>query len=685
MEQNKTTFLTELTNGFEALDMPEWFQQSVKQYQRLITKPVQVGNLMIGNGESIKVQSMTNTDTMKTDATVEQIKRLVDAGCDIARITVPNLNDAKNLESIKTKLIAGGYTIPIVADVHFTPQAAMIAAEIVEKVRINPGNFVDRKRFEEKTYTEVDYQAELKRVEDKFIPLIEVCKKNGTAMRIGANHGSLSDRIINWYGDNPEGMVQSALEFLNICEQQNFDQIVFSMKSSNTLVMVAAYRLLVHRLLERGALYPIHLGVTEAGDDEDGRAKSAFGIGAMLMDGIGDTIRVSLTEDPEKEIPVAKKILRSIERFLSVAENSDDITNALGNQSIAKVINPFNFSRAKTFPVGGWGGASATQVLFSSGFPLEKKSDLGKIGIEEIKTTDKWNTKLFCPDLVYLDGKYSSLSLAGFIKEAGQQVLVSKEESSKYNIGDTYVLYSEFAKFLSDSSEQGSANTKVVVLCVADFATLKHVYLENPKKFENVIFLLDRNNVDSLRSLRHLALALKAIGVQQPLVLSLNGYLTNTDIQPFSDTEEHKIAQALYLAHLLVDGLLDGVAYLGGSEVELKYLFSILQASRQRISKPEYISCPSCGRTLFDLQEVTAKVKNATNHLVGVKIAVMGCIVNGPGEMADADFGYVGSGPGKITLYRGKEIKVRGVESEHAVARLVDLIKEEGFWQDSPQ
>ncbi len=659
------------TDSLNVKNIPVWFQENFIRYRRLNSRPVKVGKYTVGGDNPIWLQSMVNTDTMNTAATVDQIKRLSDRGCHIARVTVPNLNTARNLETIKNQLISESYTIPIVADVHFTPQAAVIAAEIVEKVRINPGNFVDRKHFEEKEYTDEQYRSELKRVEDKLIPLLDVCRKHKTAMRLGSNHGSLSDRIFNRYGDGPEGMVQSALEFLDICEQEKFDQVIFSMKSSNTLVMVAAYRLLVHRFWERGVFYPIHLGVTEAGDDEDGRAKSALGIGSLLMDGIGDTIRVSLTEDPEKEIPVAYKIVESVKHFTSIEKERKPV----GKIQIG--FNPFDFNKSETQSVGTWGRSYPAQVMFSPDFPLNNKSDFAQIGIYQIPATEKWISATHAPDLLFLKQGGDIPTLL----DAGQKMVISCQDASQ-EVEIKNIFYNSWLEYSTSENLRNKEELSVVRFQPSEVKTLIDDFQESSDSFSNVLLVLEggyKGDTCSLRYLRHIAVTLKNAGIRQPLALSYKGLTLPSSL---NDSEAYKVAQAVYGGYMLVDGLINGVLMEKGTEKDLKYLYSVLQASRQRISKPEYISCPSCGRTLFDLQEVTAKVKAATHHLVGVKIAVMGCIVNGPGEMADADFGYVGSGPGKITLYKGKKVMVRNVKSEDAVQELVNLIKREGYWQE---
>lgn len=662
---------------------------SLTQLSRLKTREVKIGDLRLGNGNPIRVQTMTTTDTMDTMATVEQTIRCIEAGAELVRITAPSKKEAENLQNIKDELRKRGYTTPIVADIHFTPNAAEIAARIVEKVRVNPGNYVDKKKFEQIDYTDAEYLEEIERIRERFTPLVLICKEYGTAMRIGTNHGSLSDRIMSRYGDTPIGMVESAMEFLRIARSEDYHNIVLSMKASNPQVMVQAYRLLVQQMeAEFGECYPLHLGVTEAGDGEDGRVKSAAGIGTLLEDGIGDTVRVSLTEDPELEIPVCKDLIKRYS-----IENRAGLTQGLV-PSITKVpYDPFNYSRRKTFSVSNIGGTQVPVVIadFSKVTQITP-SHLEAIGYKYDAVTDKWAIGDAAADYIFTGNQLLDFALPGTLK-----VIVypaTYEESTDK--------YSYFPIF--DRSGYAQANCKsdainfVMVDCFNDATAVNDfTFLEEFANDTTVVLCLSSTNANAMQSIRRMMMELMNLHVQNPVVI-----ITDSDWQT---ADEHLIHYATECGSLLLDGMGDGIClgmtadsyqaqskgemdtsgrnYLNNTSVEQfinSSAFSILQATRTRISKTEYISCPSCGRTLFDLQETTAKIRNVTNHLKGVKIAIMGCIVNGPGEMADADFGYVGSGVGKITLYKGKDIMKRNIDSEIAVSELINLLKEHGAW-----
>lgn len=662
---------------------------SLTQLSRLKTREVKIGDLRLGNGNPIRVQTMTTTDTMDTMATVEQTIRCIEAGAELVRITAPSKKEAENLQNIKDELRKRGYTTPIVADIHFTPNAAEIAARIVEKVRVNPGNYVDKKKFEQIDYTDAEYLEEIERIRERFTPLVLICKEYGTAMRIGTNHGSLSDRIMSRYGDTPIGMVESAMEFLRIARSEDYHNIVLSMKASNPQVMVQAYRLLVQQMeAEFGECYPLHLGVTEAGDGEDGRVKSAAGIGTLLEDGIGDTVRVSLTEDPELEIPVCKDLIKRYS-----IENRAGVTQGLV-PSITKVpYDPFNYSRRKTFSVSNIGGTQVPVVIadFSKVTQITP-SHLEAIGYKYDAVTDKWAIGDAAADYIFTGNQLLDFALPGTLK-----VIVypaTYEESTDK--------YSYFPIF--DRSGYAQANCKsdainfVMVDCFNDATAVNdYTFLEKFANDTTVVLCLSSTNTNAMQSIRRMMMELMNLHVQNPVVI-----ITDSNWQT---ADEHLIHYATECGSLLLDGMGDGIClgmtaasyqaqsngemdtsgrnYLNNTSVEQfinSSAFSILQATRTRISKTEYISCPSCGRTLFDLQETTAKIRNVTNHLKGVKIAIMGCIVNGPGEMADADFGYVGSGVGKITLYKGKDIMKRNIDSEIAVSELINLLKEHGAW-----
>lgn len=637
---------------------------SLTHYQRRKTIEVKIGDVPLGGNNPIRVQSMTTADTMDTAKTVAECIRLIEAGSEYIRITAPSVKETENLKNIKNELRKMGYTVPLIADIHFTPNAAELAARIVEKVRINPGNYADRKRFEVIDYTESEYQAELERIREKFIPLIKICKEYGTAMRIGTNHGSLSDRIMSRYGDNPLGMVESALEFLRIAEEENFYNIVLSMKSSNPQVMVQAYRLLVQRLDEEGLKpYPLHLGVTEAGDGEDGRVKSAVGIGTLLEDGLGDTVRVSLTEDPEYEIPVAKKL---VNRYIQRAEKALPIPEI---QLENYPINPFSYTRRETKEVFNFGGKNVPRVIADySDYQNITVEDLKQIGHFYLPATDKWAMNDLGADFVYLGNQKVPFMFPNGLKaiQNYQTWVEEKEEAYPLFSEATYLTYDKCSEKLN------------FLLLKVEETDLRGKLLKNLQEETNpFVLVLETANEHAMPALRRLMVELIQNKIQLPIVIRRK-YTTD-------DLESLQIDASTDVGGLLIDGLGDGVML----SVKKDFIkdanslaFGILQATRTRITKTEYISCPSCGRTLFDLQEVTAKIRKRTDHLKGVKIAIMGCIVNGPGEMADADYGYVGSGKGKITLYRGKEVVKKTVAEEKALDELINLIKEDNKWTE---
>jgi len=635
---------------------------------------VQIGDLLLGNpdvgdGHPIRVQTMTTTDTMDTLATVEQSIRCIEAGSELIRITAPSKREAENLLHIKNELRRRGYKTPIVADIHFTPNAAEIAARIVEKVRVNPGNYVDKKKFESIEYTDAQYREEIDRIHQRFVPLIKICKEYGTAMRIGTNHGSLSDRIMSRYGDTPIGMVESAMEFLRIARSENYHQIVLSMKSSNPQVMVHAYRLLVKTMFEEfGECYPLHLGVTEAGDGQDGRIKSAVGIGTLLEDGLGDTIRVSLTEDPEREIPVCKNLVK---RYQSFEDATQDML------PLSKICyDPFNYQRRQTFEIQNIGGKHIP-VVIADFTRLENMTpaDLQQIGYTYDPSTDKWAIADAAADYIYTGDKSIDFDLPGTLRP----ILSSTIWKTIQDKEKCYPVY-EAAEFIHPSCSK-SEKVNFVFLDVnwADRnPTHFSRFLELLRNDQTVILCLRASGSNSMQSIRRTYNELIDRDIRNPVVNFIDS--------DWPTRGEQLIHFATDSGALFLEGLGDGIFLRDktGTESDPCFLnsaaFGILQATRMRISKTEYISCPSCGRTLFDLQETTASIRAVTNHLKGVKIAIMGCIVNGPGEMADADFGYVGSGPGKITLYRGKEIIKRNVNSDVAVQELIDLIKENNAW-----
>ena len=639
------------------------YATSLYAYERRKTIPVQIGDLYLGSDFPIRIQSMTTIDTMDTQGSIEQSIRMIDAGCELVRITAPSVKEAQNLENIRKGLRERGYTTPLVADIHFTPNAAELAARIVEKVRINPGNYADKKRFETIDYTDASYASELDRIRDKFLPLVKICKEYGTAMRIGTNHGSLSDRILSRYGDTPHGMVESALEFLRICEDENYFNIVLSMKSSNTQVMVEAYRLLSKKLKDGGFKdYPMHLGVTEAGEGEDGRIKSAVGIGSLLEDGLGDTIRVSLTEDPEFEIPVAQDLVR---RYDSRASSQDPI-QAFAGQSDAfdSPIHPFAHSRRKTSEIFSIGGHQVPRVIadFSTRASISIV-DLKAIGHFYLPEPDKWAMNDLGADFIYTGKASLDFMLPNGLRQIQDASVCTP---------------SEFVYPLFTYSEYQSASTKHPVL---NFVSVDSAELcsENDSFDPTCVIVLKSSNTHQMPAIRRGFFHLMEKGITNPVIIHLNyGSISDDQFQLFAPTDG---------GALFIDGLGDGLLLSLNHSKNKEALcnttnFGTLQASRMRISKTEYISCPSCGRTLFDLQETTAMIRQKTDHLKGVKIGIMGCIVNGPGEMADADYGYVGIGKDKIALYKGQEVVKKSVPADSAVDELIQLIKEHGDWRE---
>lgn len=616
----------------------------------------------MGSDYPIRIQSMTTTDTMNTMATVEQSIRMIESGCELVRITAPSINEAKNLENIKKELRARGYQTPLVADIHFTPNAAEAAARIVEKVRINPGNFADKKKFETIEYTDNDYEAELERIRERFIPLVKICKEYGTAMRIGTNHGSLSDRILSRYGDTPMGMVESALEFLRICESENYRNIVLSMKSSNPQVMVEAYRLLVNRMSAENMLYPLHLGVTEAGDGDDGRIKSALGIGCLLEDGLGDTIRVSLTEDPEFEAPVAIKLAQ---RY-TTRSTHQHITPVYPESE--KLFSPFEYEKRHTVTTGNFGGSNVPRVIADlSHKPNITPADLADVGHIYDEQLDKWHMSDMGVDYLYLGNHKLSFMPPNGLKCIYNTATWEKIEDKKNN----YPLIK-----LKDT-ESKITQTDNLSFIEIDTALANQEMFSFLSTLKNSVLVVHTTNEHALPSIRQFFLDCLASGVQLPIIIQRS--------YSAKDKETFLLHASTDTGALFIDGFGDGL-WLSHPDIDAKIInavaFGVLQASRTRISKTEYISCPSCGRTLFDLQETTARIRAVTDHLKGVKIGIMGCIVNGPGEMADADFGYVGTGPGKITLYKGKEVVKRNIDATIAVDELINLIKKNNMWVD---
>ncbi|MCJ8212024.1 (E)-4-hydroxy-3-methylbut-2-enyl-diphosphate synthase [Mucilaginibacter sp. RS28] len=701
--------------------LPGRYCNSLTDYSRFITREVNIGDVPLGGHNPIRIQSMTTTDTMDTLATVEQSIRMIEAGCEYIRITAPSIKEAQNLANIKAELRRRGYAAPLVADIHFTPNAAEIAARIVEKVRINPGNYADKKRFDELEYTDAEYQGELDRIFQKFSPLVKICKEYGTAMRIGTNHGSLSDRIMSRYGDTPQGMVESAMEFIRMCEALNYHNLVISMKSSNPQVMVQAYRLLVETMVGEGMNYPLHLGVTEAGDGEDGRIKSAVGIGTLLEDGLGDTVRVSLTEEPEAEAPVAKALVdRYSERnknqesriknqeegpSLNLSPVGRDFEDASVTSHLAPQYNPYEYQKRETYEANAFiGGHMVPRVVLDlSRENLKDPAVLAAAGYLYSPILDKYNMADQSVDFVYLADQLPSFNFPGNLKQL-YNYSTWKALANKTLCHPVFTLQ-EYA----DPSADRTSPLNLVRVANADLDT--DLFAELPMD-QTLVFVLETNEAHGMADQRQFFFKLQEFGLDVPVIIKrsysfksqeardenqgaispqvsksasqqvkvlpigedLGGVALITQLQLYAATD---------MGALLVDGYGDGV-WIDAPQLPASIItstaFGILQATRSRISKTEYISCPSCGRTLFDLQETTQMIRSRTSHLKGLKIGIMGCIVNGPGEMADADYGYVGAGPGKITLYRGKEVVKKNVNTANALDELIGIIREDGNW-----
>ena len=608
-------------------------------YRRRSSSPVQVGDLQIGGDAPIRIQSMTTTNTNDTEACVEQAERIIKAGGELVRLTTQGRREAENLKNINARLRADGFNTPLVADVHFNANVADVAALYAEKVRVNPGNYVDPARvFKKIEYTDAEYADELKKLEDRFVPFLNICKEHHTAVRIGVNHGSLSDRIMSRYGDTPEGIVESCMEFLRICKKEQFDNVVISIKASNTVIMVRTVRLLVDEMDRNDMHYPLHLGVTEAGEGEDGRIKSAVGIGALLADGIGDTIRVSLSEEPEAEIPVARHLV-------------DYITKREGHLMVPATASPdFNWlrpERRKTRAAGGIGGSNVPVVIAS--LPNGQTPDAVEFGAD---TT---------PDYIYCG---SSLPAN---RKDGQKYIV--DFNAYTGAKDTYPIFPYNATPFISSVK---ADVKFLVL---QLGAPSEEYLACLKAHPEVVVIAVSNQQNKLGEQRALTHELWTNGLFNPVVFAQmyrHSALEKADFQ---------LEAAADMGALMIDGLCDGIWLMNDGDINVRDIadtsFAILQAARLRTSKTEYISCPGCGRTLYDLRSTIAKIKAATAHMKGLKIGIMGCIVNGPGEMADADYGYVGAGPGKISLYKQKMCVEKAIPESEAVEHLLRFIEED--------
>jgi (E)-4-hydroxy-3-methylbut-2-enyl-diphosphate synthase len=617
------------------------FCKSYTAYSRRRTNNVEIGNLSVGSDFPVRIQSMTNTDTLDTAGTVAQCIRMIRSGAEYVRITAPTIKDAENLKTIREMLRNQGYETPLIADIHFSPKAAETAAEVVAKIRINPGNYSETKRLSDINYTDIEYQSEIKKIKDKLIPLLDICKKNKTALRIGTNHGSLSDRIMSRYGDTPLGMVESTLEFIRICVSEKFYNIVVSMKAGNPKVMIQACRLFVEKSAEENLNFPLHLGVTEAGDGEDGRVKSAVGIGSLSADGIGDTIRVSLTEDPESELPVAK--------LLTEIFAPEKLSKYKPSGTVKFEYDFLNFTKRNSFSVANIGGENPP-VVISNYFGNDSESEKYKIINSDFLADRQTEKNSTVSDYTY------------------------DKTLSKIQFKRQYQIRS-FPDYLSDRNPGKIQFVKL---------TEKESFLpetELLKEDKNAIIIAEINNeYSTVHNARSLFFRLGELQIENPVVIH---YKTET----FS--EAALLQAAGEIGAIMIDGFGDGIWIDSPDKKhfgEIQSLsFSILQACRLRMSKTEYISCPSCGRTLFDLQGTVARIKAKTNHLKNLKIGIMGCIVNGPGEMADADYGYVGTGKGKITLYKKKEIIKKNISESMAVEELINIIKTNGDWteQDS--
>jgi (E)-4-hydroxy-3-methylbut-2-enyl-diphosphate synthase len=663
-----------------AILLPGRYCNSLTAYSRFVTREITIGDVPMGGNNPIRIQSMTTTDTMDTIGTVEQSIRMINAGCEYVRITAPSIKEAQNLAEIKKQLRQRGYNTPLVADIHFTPNAAEVAARIVEKVRVNPGNYADKKKFDQIDYTDLQYQGELDRIYQKFTPLVKICKEYGTAMRIGTNHGSLSDRIMSRYGDTPQGMVESAMEFIRMCETLNFYNLCISMKSSNPQVMVQAYRLLVETMIAEGMNYPLHLGVTEAGDGEDGRIKSAVGIGTLLEDGLGDTVRVSLTEEPEAEAPVA---IALVERYTqrAKAERQKVKGEALSEKYLSPLTfnlsppqhNPYEYKKRETYEANAFiGGHMVPRVVVDlSKAILKDASVLNAAGYLYSPLLDKYNMAEQSVDFVYFGDELPSFNLPSNLKQLYNY-------KAWQQLADKTLCHPLFtlAEYVGDVDHSSTLN--LVSLKPADLESDEFGALP----FSNsLVFVLETDELHGMADQRSFFFKMEELGLEVPVIIK-RSYNFETEVSELK-TQNLQLNAATDLGALLIDGFGDGI-WIDAPQVDTKIItstaFGILQATRSRISKTEYISCPSCGRTLFDLMVTTQMIRSRTSHLKGLKIGIMGCIVNGPGEMADADYGYVGSGTDKITLYRGKEAVKKNISAVNALDELIGIIREDGNW-----
>lgn len=627
---------------------------NISGYKRKPTLAVRIGDLGLGGENPIRLQTMTTTNTNSINESVEQCLRAIDAGAELIRLTTQGVKEVESLAQIKKIIREKGVNTPIVADIHFNPAAAIEAAKYADKIRINPGNYSDKSRTSNFSFTNSDYEAELERAEKKFLELLQVCKQNQVTIRIGVNHGSLSQRIMNRYGDTPLGMAISAMEFVRICSKYNHHLVVVSMKSSNTRVMVQASRYVVKMMVDEGFNYPMHLGVTEAGEGEDGRIKSAVGIGTLLVDGIGDTIRVSLTEEPENEIPVARELVNIFGNWPSHHIKYQGKIN----------INPFEYKRRETHSIHKIGGNNVPVVVANlSNLKVIDGNTLKEWGWQYNAADGKWEGAENSADFIYI----GSNSLKGIESLNGLPTL-GNGNNCLFRVLDQQGFISEGFK----SSGEG-----FFVKVNPDEASID--FLKKLESTPSAIIIINATNPYQFYSLRSFIFRLIEMGIQNPCITSIRF--------PNTDTNNFQIASSAIAGPFFIDGLSDGLMISAPQEITQSIVrstaFGILQASRVRISKTEFISCPGCGRTLFNLNQTLLKVKERTAHLKGLKIGVMGCIVNGPGEMADADYGYVGSGPGKVTLYKQKEVVKKNIPESKAVEELIALIKANGDWVDN--
>jgi len=635
---------------------------SLEKYVRYSSRKVDIGNIPLGEDFPIRIQSMTTTNTLDVNATVNQAKKIFDVGGDYVRITAPSIKEARILKDIKRKLVRDGYNKPLIADIHFTPNAAIEAANIVEKIRINPGNYADRKSFKVFEIDDRQYNEELYRIHERFSPLVKICKENGTAMRIGTNHGSLSDRIMNRYGDTPLGMVESAMEFIRICEDHSFFNIVLSMKSSNPIIMIQAYRLLVNKMIDENMNYPLHLGVTEAGEGIQGRIKSSIGIGTLLEDGLGDTIRVSLTEEPEHEIPIAQRILRRYKN----RSNHDSINN------FCKInIDPFSYNKRDTYEINNFGGDNVPRVIVDlSQSGIKSEDILSELGYSYFENHDKWLLKDLAVDYIYLG---TNIIDCNYPEQLGiiYDYSIWKTIKQRNNIYPKFSI-NEYSLLIKDQSCLLDCLKFIYIDCNDDINEYMNILIND----KDLVLLVNTYNKHALADQRNLFFNLNKNNCKNPVIICR----TYNDL----DLCQLQVDASIDIGGLLVDGLGDGLLIVADKNVSIQDLnklsFEILQSTRMRITKTDFISCPSCGRTQFDLLETTALVRSKTSHLKGLKIAIMGCIVNGPGEMADADYGYVGTGLKKISLYKGHEVIKKNINSDKALDELIDIIKSNDDW-----